>query len=415
MRRIALLALLVCVVGMVFCRLFLSCWPWLEWPLAFFEAGTVGALADWFAVTALFRHPLGLPIPHTAILPKNQARAAGALSSFFDGGFLNEGRLRSVIERIDFADWLAQWLDTHAGELARMASLQTPRLMSALRGQRDELAVAIRGVLEGFDTRPFVRATAQFVFEEGRDAALIGGLLRATNRFIHEQKDVIRERISSEIPLSREMLKSVPVLQSLAGPILEQVREAIAQAVATKSIEKVESVLNDACTQPAHPLRLAIDQRLRDTLRDLDGSGALALKLRELQRSVARGHDLDRLLDAAWDGLEAALDRDVSSPGSAVCRVTEKLLKGVAADAVADPARRGEMNSFLREKLIEQVSGARPMIRQYVRDTVTSWDPAEMTTRLEAVLGRDLQFIRLNGTIIGGLIGVGIHAAFLWL
>jgi len=409
---VALGALIVCVIGLVLCRLNEDIWPWLAWPRAFFEAGTVGALADWFAVVALFRHPLGIPIPHTAILPKNQHRAGKAIASFLEGGFLTEKRLREVLLPVDYSRWVANWITEHADQIATTATAQTPQLLDFLQRRRTVVAEAARTGLAALDPSPLVATVAGFLFEGGRDTVLISGIFRATNTFLHDQEEVIRDRIREEIPISADMLRSIPVLKNLAGPLLEQVRDAIALAVATRTIQKVENLLQEATRQPTHPLRLSVETKLKETLKSLEGSGELAQRLRKAQLELARGETLDDLVEAVLKTLGAALLEDCQSTESRTREALRSLLVGVSEEIAKDENLRATLNQYVGQQMVHCALEARPKVREFVETTVSSWQAEEMASRLEAILGRDLQFIRLNGTVIGGLIGVFIHAVF---
>ena len=229
-------ALVICGIGMVVCRIYEPVIPVLSWPRAFFEAGTIGALADWFAVVALFRHPMGLPIAHTAILPKNKDRVAESLAGFIETSFLTEERLGPKFGGIDYAGPASGWLKKHAGMLAEKAAGFAPNIVGGFSD--DEMAALLGGrakdLIRKVDAGPMVGEAIEVMVQNGRDREIFVSVLRSARQLLEDHRATIQSKISEEIPISGEMLKGLPFGQDLVGALLDQVRDSIASAVAEK-------------------------------------------------------------------------------------------------------------------------------------------------------------------------------------
>jgi uncharacterized membrane-anchored protein YjiN (DUF445 family) len=414
MRMVATGALVACAVGMVVCRLFEASHPWLGWPRAFFEAGTIGALADWFAVVALFRHPWGIPIWHTAVLPNNKDRVAESLATFLETSFLTEQQLGPKFRGIDYAGLASHWLGEHAAVLADKAVRFAPGIvggfsdeeMAALLGER------ARELIRKTDVGPMVGEGLEVVVQNGRDREIFVSVLKSARQLIEDHRGTIQSKISREIPISRDMLARVPILQELAGPLLEQIRDSISAAVADKTIEKVQAALDEAGSEADNPLWHSFDQRLRRFIDDLKSSPEMAGKIHTMQESLAGSGVVDDFAAKTWQEVKACLLRDCAAEDSTVRRKVGEAILSASRQLAENTHARAEINAFLGEQVLAKVLAARSHARELVVSTIQKWDADEMADKLEATVGRDLQFIRLNGTVVGGMVGVVIHAVF---
>jgi len=422
MRMFATGALVISVVLMVVCRLFESTMPWLAWPRAFFEAATVGAMADWFAVVALFRHPLGIPIPHTAILPNNKGRVAESLATFLDTSFLTEERLGPKFRGIDYAGFASRWLGEHATMLADKASRFAPSIVS---GFSDEEMAALLGdrareLIRKADVGPMVGEGLEVVVQNGRDREIFVSVMKSARQVIEEHRGIIQEKISEEIPISAEMLTSLPIIgkglgpfaEPLIGPLLNQVRDMLAAKVAGKTIEKVQTALDEAIEKADSSFWRSFDERLHKFISDLKSSPEMAEKIRTMQESLADSQLVGDFAAKTWQEIKGFLLTDCASEDSTVRQKIEEAILSASRQLTDNATARNEINRFLGEQVLASILAARPHARELVISTINAWDAKEMADRLEGTVGSDLQFIRLNGTVIGGLIGVVIYGIF---
>lgn len=413
MRRIATSALVVVVIVMIIARILEATHPGLGYVRAFCEAATVGALADWFAVVALFRHPMGLPIPHTAILPNNKPRVADSLARFIETSFLTEAQLGPHFRKLDYAAHISRWLTSHADFLAEKASDYLPRAIAELSDEKMSglLAEQARAMMNNADLAPIAGEGLNLLIQNGRDRAVYAGLLRSAEELILANRPMIQTKIQEEIPIPVDILKGVPGLNRL-GPVLEEIKSQLAEAVASRTIEKIRRVLMEAERQEDHSLWKSFDSQLRKFIADLKTSPEMAAQIRAMQGTLTQSTVVDDFATRAWLELKAYLVQDCTGGNSKIrARLREAILSLAAQIGGESPTGR-EINAFLGEQVLKSLLGARPHAREWIVSTIDRWDAKEMAARLESTVGPDLQYIRLNGTLIGGLIGLFIHAMF---
>ncbi len=413
MRRIATTALIIVFCGMIGFRLMEPLHPAWGYLRAFCEAATVGALADWFAVVALFRHPMGIPIPHTAILPRNRDRVARSLADFIDVNFLGAAGIADRVRKLDFASIAASWLsmnrETVTNHLSNILSswLTSPAADSAPAW----LTTKVKRLVAEADVSGLASATLGQLFAEGRSQHLYGMLLRSTSDLIVANRATIQKKIREEIPLPVEALRSLPGLQRF-GPALDQLRDQLASMVASRTIEKVQELLQEAGGDFEHPLRMAFDAKLTGLIEDLKSSSEMQTRIVHLQQEFSESETLDTFSRSAWSSIQSGLVASIHDSNSSFHHQVIKTSDQLIAALESDPSLRATINDFVSAKVLDAVASIRPHIREYLISTISIWDANEIAEKLEMTVGRDLQFIRLNGTIIGGLIGLLIHAGF---
>ncbi len=417
MRFIATGALVSCVIGMFICRLLEPSHAWLAWPRAFFEAGTVGALADWFAVVALFRHPMGLPLKHTAILPNNKERVAASLADFLETSFLTEQQLGPKFRDLDYAGFAARWLEANTALLADKAVAFVPDVIAGLSDEEMTtlLAERARHLIREAEVGPMVGAGLEVIVQNGRDREIFVSVLKGSHTLLGEHRGTIQDKIRQEIPLSGEMLRNIPIGRELVGPVLDQLRDALASAIAAKTIEKVQATLDEAAGAESSPLWRSFDTRMRQFIADLKASPEMAEKIRTMQDSLAASGVVDDFARKTWGEIKHYLLDDCAMPDSVIRSKIVGAIQTVARQLGEKPELRAEINVFFGAQVVAAVLAARPHARELVVATITAWNMDEMSEKLEATVGRDLQFIRLNGTLVGGAIGVLIHLVFVVL
>lgn len=413
MRRIATSALVMVFCGMIGFRLLESANPSWGYLRAFCEAATVGALADWFAVVALFRHPMGLPIPHTAILPNNRDRLAASLGNFIDTNFLEAGGIHARISQIDFADIGATWLGQHH---ALVMQRMTTTLSSWLDSTSSDavqpwLSEQTKRLVGEADISKLAAATLESLLDDGRSQILYGILLKSSGDFIIANRPMIQEKIREEIPLPVESLRNIPGIQRF-GPALDQLRDQLAAMIASRTIEKIQHLLDEAGEDEAHPIRQTFDKKLHSLITDLQSSPAMQDRIRTLQNEFSKSQALDHFTTEAWNTIRSKLIMDLQNSDLEFHQRLDTELESFTSILKTDEALRSRTNEFVKAQVLNSLSAIRPHIREYVISTVSKWDGSDIALKLESTVGRDLQFIRLNGTIIGGLIGLAIHAGF---
>ena len=411
--------LLAAVLLFIVSALFVQHHPALGYLKAFAEAATVGALADWFAVTALFRHPLGLKIPHTAILPRNQNRIADELGRFIETNFLPERPIAIRIYRLRIAEKLRRWLARSSTRqewlpaLARQipAALQTIPPQEAARLGAAFLAAHGSGKQLGSALSQALLLLEQQGLPESLQTALLGQIRHwikqpNTRVLLEENLRAWAEKIETSQPDTWDKLKA-----QLRGRLVGQIDSWVAQ----KALDWADNYLEAALASPQHELRTAFRRQYRALARELAQSEAWQRKLALAKRRLADSPELQQQIAQLWQSLTVRLAADAQRPDSTAARRLNSLLTYLLQQHAATPQQLRRLNVRLALLARSLVRRHRHAAAEFIADKVKSWDSRQMSDKLELSIGRDLQFIRINGTLVGGLVGLLIYTLSQWL
>jgi len=361
---------------------------------AFAEAALVGGLADWFAVTALFRRPLGLPIPHTAIVPSRKNEIGRALARFIRDHFLVREAVARRLRRTNLAARLAAWLE-NGGNAARVSRDLGQALAWALRedGDGGELRGALGATLRSaFDDVPVNRAVATLleVLTTGERADLIIDQLVAFGRTeLEKNRVMIRVRIHEQSPWWLPKFVDQEIFDKLVGG-LEELLEAMA-------------------ADPAHPARDEIKARLRSMQHALAADPELAAKSRALKDELVSHPAVRSYALELWQRLRAELTAALADETSPLAQGLSREIGALGARLRADVTLAAELDEWLKDLLLHVVDNYRDPLSEIVSETIESWDAAATSRRIELNIGTDLQYIRVNGTLVGGLVGLVLY------
>lgn len=352
------------------------------------EAGMIGGLADWFAVVALFRHPLGLPIPHTALLPKNQARAARNVARFFETHFLEPVSLEKRLRQMRPGRFLARWLTdpAHAGLVARELTRVLIRFLHhdpsrrILARSRGWLRALVRS---GGDDRAISEALSQLV-KSGVRGTAISEVLRLVRNAIDQNRDVAAKLVQDQ---SRWWIAS-----------------AVDRRVADIAVDGVLSVLDELQDERSQ-LRRDFESGFDHMIDRLSSDGALERAIGEGRETLLRLGLLERAVFRMAEGLrDQLLARSGENPDALAGPIGE-LIHDFATRALSDEAMYNDLDAQISELGAQLIGELRPAIAGYVADIIASWEPEELIERFESEIGPDLQYIRVNGAALGALIG----------
>jgi uncharacterized membrane-anchored protein YjiN (DUF445 family) len=358
------------------------------------EASTIGGLADWFAVTALFRYPLGIPIPHTAIVPRRKDRVGRALGLFVQRNFLSrqaiEARLRALAVGKRLADWFSE------PEHARLIARQTVRaLSSGVQALRDsdveplvERTVASR--VRAFRIAPVLGRLMEILTEGGRHQELLDDFIHAAARTVDQNRELIRDRIEKESPWW------------IPGSVDEKIYK--------KVLGSIERTLAEIEQDPEHPIRARFDRSVHDFMDRLDHSPDMAVKIEKWKDELLATETARRFSSSLWTDSKAAIIRYADDPES----IHEGSAAEVAIVAFAthlrdDPELLERLNEAIVDVTVFAVERYQDEVGDFIATTVAAWDPDVTSRRVELAIGRDLQFIRINGTLVGGLAGLLLY------
>ena len=370
-------------------------WAW-GYVASFAAAATVGGLAGWYAVVALFRRPLGLPIPHTAIVPRNHLRIADTLGEFIETNFLAPGPVEARLREVDFAALIADWLSDRerSAALAGFVVRLLPQSLGAMEqsGLRDFLGRRLLAELERVRLAPLAAGILSTVMEKGRHQRVLDELLSALEKLLTDEPTLesFRDKIRKELP-------SVFALFSADAYLLRRI------------VASTGAFLQEARADRDHPLRREFDGFVTAFIDRLRTSDDFARRAEALKRDLLARPEMANLADGAWDSLRTFLDQDARSPDSRVRLHLESMLVDVGGQLARDPALRGEINRGMVVVLAEFVQSQKSGVGRFIADQVKSWDIDRLVERVEVTVGADLQYIRFNGAIIGGLAGLALH------
>jgi uncharacterized membrane-anchored protein YjiN (DUF445 family) len=368
--------------------------PWLGYLRATAEASMVGGIADWFAITALFRHPLNIPIPHTAIIPSRKDRIGRSLGNFVQNNFLSPEVLTAKLRAAELSRRAAEWLSDP--EHARTAAEHGA---SVLRGAgnvvRDEDVHALldRTVVEPLRQMPIAPVLAKglaLMTVDDRHQQLLDRLIQGLLRLVAENEELIREKIREESPWWLPKLVDDRIHQKVLGGI--------------------ERTLFEVGADPDHPLRHQFNDLLADWMVQLQESPEVIARAEAIKQQVLDPETSGRLAASLWEELKLILGRQSAADDGAPGAVARGLA-ALASAASQDEALLEKVDGWVIGAVLRVVEQHRGEVGQLIAQTVSSWDPEETSRRIELLVGRDLQFIRINGTLVGGLVGLLIYTA----
>ena len=396
MRGLATGLLLLMTAIFVATRMAPAAWVWTRYVGAFAEAAMVGACADWFAVSALFRRPLGLPIPHTGIIPRNKDRIGEALGDFIANNFLTPGVLDARLRRLEPARRVADWLaaDDHAQILAARTVALLPDVVGAGAELRDLAGDLIRRAARSRPIAPLAARLLGWFWREPAVQRLVNRTIDRLADFGLEHEAFIQSRIAGET------WKWLP----------KWIDKILAERF-TRDLLRFADELRD----PDHPWRRDLDAAVEGLIRRLAEDPDLAARAEAMRDQLLADPTLANRLEGLWAELAERLAADPGVRGTLLGETLARALRGLGSWLAEDPAARERLDRWVRVAARRTLSSQRQAIGGFVAQVVAGWDAAGVADRLELQVGRDLQYIRINGTLVGGLVGLAIFALSRWL
>lgn len=370
--------------------------PAIGYVRAFSEAAMVGGLADWFAVTALFRHPLHLPIPHTAIIPRNKDRIAATLAAFLRDNFLIPRVVARRMQRLNVAAAAGRWLANPPmgrGRIGSGASRLAADILESLDQERlgGMAKGAIAARLRAIDVAPLFGQALTAAIANGRHLPLLDGMIRWASRVLEANEHLIREMVHAR-----------------AGAVMRWT--GLDETLATKIIDGLHKLITEMAEDSDHPLRAKAEEGLERLAHDLQHDPAMRAKVEAFKVEMLDNQAFHRWIEGLWEQGRAALLRVARDPERVMAGKVGEALKQFGETLQTDRKLADTINRFARRTAVGAASDYGDGIVRLVSDTIRGWDARTVTGRLENAVGRDLQYIRINGTLVGGLVGVAIHA-----
>lgn len=372
-------------------------WPgvapfWIGLVRATAEAAMVGGVADWFAVTALFRHPLGIPIPHTAIVAQRKDRIGRSLGNFVGNNFLGRDVIARQLAGMQLGERAARWLaePQHQARVARAIAAGVARAAESVPD--DELRASVHDTLVGqlrkTQVAPLLGDLLAVATTDDRHQELLDRIVELVNRVVHENKEIIRSRIAEESPWW------------IPGVVDDKLYEKI--------VSGIERTLTEVSANDAHPLRAQFDRSLREFVEKLHSSPQTIARAEEMKERLLAHPALAELSGSLLGAARGALIR-YSGPDGPAPEPLERALGSIAERALGNEALLRDVDEAVERLVLGVVDQYRPEVAQLIARTVEGWDASDASAKIEVQIGRDLQFIRINGTLVGGLVGLLLY------
>jgi len=381
-----------------------------EWVAAFSEAAMVGALADWFAVVALFRHPLGVPIPHTAIIPNKKEIIAESLAEFIRDKFLATDALLTKMKELNPARRFSGYLmsQQHADELAMGLTRALSESIDFIDDDRVStfLRTALRGRVEKFDLASSVGLLLETLRKNNRHQAVLDDMLRRFSSWISttEAQDKLAQAIdnwlNTEYPLLSKFIPN---------------RDQFTKGAGEKVAKKVNQFFQEVHEDSTHELRCRFDAVVTGFIAKLQNDAALRARVDEIKREAINNEQLATYVTGLSSDLRAWLIDDLKHPHSKICKSISEAAVGLGGALSKNSELIDSINEHLENIVVNYSDKLRTVVTKHVSGTVRQWEDADFVSEIELSIGSDLQFIRMNGTLVGGVIGLLLHTISLLL
>lgn len=365
-------------------------YPWLAIVRATAEASMIGGLADWFAVTALFRHPLGLRIPHTAIIPARKDRVGITLGAFVQKNFLNRDVIVAKLHTLNASERLARWM-VNPENAKRLSRRLAKALASAANALRDEdveelITRTVVGRVRKTQVAPLLGRMLSVLTAENRHQVLLDDVIRLTARAISENHDLIRERVEQESPW--------------------WIPGVVDDRIARRIVAALERTMEAVHEDPNHPLRQRFDAAIDEFIVKLQASPEVILRAEKIKEDVLGAEAVRGFSASLWADTKAAILALAEDPEGIRPEAIERGLAAFGDALLKDPVLMEKLDGWLIDAVVSLVERYQNEVGDLIATTVRRWDPDATSRRIELAIGRDLQFIRINGTIVGGLAGL---------
>jgi uncharacterized membrane-anchored protein YjiN (DUF445 family) len=404
LKRIKWLAsglLFTCIILLIFAKILERQYPAFGFVAAFAEAATIGGFADWYAIVALFRHPLGIPIPHTAIIAKNQDRIATSLARFIGTNFLEKQAVSQKIQEIDFAHHIANWLADTVNTKALLGFIMRllPQIMQKADSSGLKLALTnrMKEAASQANITPYVSNILSGLSSTKHHQKLLDGVLTALGNLIVQPSSI--EAISHKI---KQELPSVFTFFKADAYLLRRIIGSLAK------------LIDDVQADDKHPLRAEVDGLFDNFLVQLKTSPDYHEWLDTLKLSLLNRPETAQLFQGVWDHLQGFIESDAAREDSVLKQQIQSFIVIIVQQLSHDEQLRNNVNTTIGNAFETIIISQKDTIALFISNQVKAWDAVHMTKMIENSVGRDLQYIRFNGTLIGGAIGVILYSVQLF-
>ncbi|MCC9073086.1 DUF445 domain-containing protein [Flavobacterium sp. F-65] len=364
------------------------------WLKAFSEAAMVGGIADWFAIVALFRHPLGLPIPHTALIPNNKDAIGQNLGTFVSDEFLIKDKLEAKIEQFNFAEKAAHWLSekNNANTIASLIIEDViPGILKTIVDEDVQkfIQVKFETKLREINFGEWIAVGLESLSKSEKQEQLITNVLKILTEELQNNRDVIREKVNKSTPWYTLGVADKKIADGIFNGLYEFIDEA---------------------KHSDSSIRRKINAYVLDFISELNSSPELQQKVNDLVIDFAHKSEVKEYVNAIWSQIKDAITTDLEKKNDS--KIKNRIISMVQNFGISiknDPVMLSKINDFIKIDLLGILLKNKQMIGDLIASSVKSWDKEEISNKLELEIGKDLQFIRINGTVVGGFVGLLIY------
>lgn len=394
MQRLATLLLVLMLSLLVLSVVFKDVHPAMQWLQAFALAASVGAIADWFAVVALFHHPMGIPLPHTAIVSRNKDRIGESLGHFVEHNFLTVENVVRKLEQRNLSHMAADWIgnESNADAVAGQVCALVPGMVNALDDDdvRRLFARTLGAQLDKVDTASIAANVLTVLTAGGRHQALLDRVLHGLQAWLKVNQDAITARFGDASKYTPRVFDAYIVKKFIAG---------------------VVALLQEVAASPEHEVRRQFDQATHDFIAKLNTSDEYRAHADTLKSELLQHLERDGYYSVVWADIKQRLQADLGSNASVIRRHLREVLQKLGNGLREDALLQEKLNAWSMQLMQTLLLRHRHQVSGLIAEVVKGWDARELTEKMELEMGRDLQYIRINGTLVGGLVGLVLHTA----
>ncbi|WP_353098075.1 DUF445 domain-containing protein [Empedobacter brevis] len=365
---------------------------WIGYVEAFAEAAMVGALADWFAVTALFKYPLGLKIPHTNLIENSKNAIGDNLGQFVTGNFLTPATIRPYIEKLEVVKYAADWLNSSTNQEMLQEELInfSKKIVRDLDDEDVVRFITLKGdeILKQFNLPELVSSSLEYILEKEKHDDILEAIIPKAKEYILESDLIIKDKLNEKHP----------VISFFAG-------KRISKGV----VEGVVSFLDEVEEDKEHPIRHSIERIIIENIQNIKESPEWKLRLESLRDDFITKERMNDYAADLWQAIKLNLTESFDDENSAMQLCIRKNIKKLTENLNENQEMIAKINGWVRHFLYRMILRNVKEVEGLISSTVDKWEGKELSEKLELEVGKDLQFIRINGTLVGGLVGLIIY------
>jgi len=368
---------------------------------AFSEAGIIGALADWFAVVALFKHPLGIPIWHTAIITAKKKEISQTLAHFVVENFLTRNVIGKKMEGYDLSRNAGSLLIDNSDMLSTKIIETIPSFFSLLNDKdiQNLLHEQVSSRLGRINLAPLAGEILDMLTSHEKYHEIFKEVIHAIQKIARENKTFITKQVRSGLP--------GPEFIGLSG-----LKDNIAEWFSKKISDKIKDTTKELENDQSHELRRSFEKQIKKTINELKNSPELAARGESILRMILEHPAVKDYLLGLWTDIKNLITEDAKKPDSAMKKQLAELIKGFASRVLMEEPFKSRINDWIKDKVLTWIEKYKGEVSNTIIKTVENWKDEEIVQKLELSVGKDLQYIRLNGTIVGGLAGLTLYSIY---